>query len=110
MAGTSDYVNTAMGTDPVELRAQSPIHNLDKIKSPIMIIHGKVDLRTPFDGAKRFVAALKKTDVDFEYHWYNHEGHGLYFNKNSSDQFKKVNRFLDSCDARPPLNPKVASR
>ena len=110
MAGTSDYVNTAMGTDPVELRAQSPIHNLDKIKSPIMVIHGKVDLRTPFDGAKRFVAALKKTDVDFEYHWYNHEGHGLYFNKNSSDQFKKVNRFLNSCDARPPLNPKVASR
>ena len=109
-AGTSDYVDTAMGTDPDELTAQSPIHNLDKIKSPIMIIHGKVDRRTPFDGAKRFVAALEKTDVDFEYHWYDHEGHGLYFTKNSGDQFKKVNRFLNSCDSRPPLNPKVASR
>ena len=108
-AGLSDYTNTAMGTDPVKLREQSPIHNLDKIKSPIMIIHGKVDRRTPFTGAKLFVKALKKTDVDFEYHWYNHEGHGLYFNENSKDQFIKIGKFLNSCDARQSLNPAVAS-
>jgi dipeptidyl aminopeptidase/acylaminoacyl peptidase len=98
-----------MGTDPVKLREQSPIHNLDKIKSPIMIIHGKVDRRTPFAGAKLFVKALKKTAVDFESHWYNHEGHGLYFNENSKDQFIKIGKFLNSCDARQSLNPAVAS-
>ena len=103
-----DYTDTTMGTNPEFLRASSPIRNLDQIKSPLLIIHGKADRRTPFSGAKKFVAALKKTTIDFKYDFYANEGHGLYFDANSQDQYKKIHSFLNKCDARTALN--VASR
>ncbi|MCS5594828.1 MAG: prolyl oligopeptidase family serine peptidase [Porticoccaceae bacterium] len=105
---TNDFTNTTMGTDAARLRAMSPIHNLDKVKVPILIIHGKADRRTPLAGAKKYVKALKKTNIDFKHHFYSNEGHGLYFDDNSLDQYEKINTFLNQCDARPPLN--VASR
>ena len=107
---TGDYTDTAMGTDPVELKSQSPIHNLDKVNVPLLIIHGKADRRTPLAGAKKYVKALKKTDIDFKHHFYKNEGHGLYFDDNAKDQLEKMQTFLNQCDARQPLNPEVALR
>ena len=109
-AFTGDYTDTAMGTDPETLRAMSPIHNLDKVKVPLLILHGKADRRTPLAGAKKYVKALKKTDIDFKYHFYKNEGHGLYFDDNEQDQYEKVQEFLTKCDARQPLNMELASR
>ena len=105
---TDDYTDTAMGTDASLLRAMSPIHNLDQVKVPLLIIHGKADARTPLAGAKKYVKALKKTDIDFKHHFYSNEGHGLYFSENNLDQHEKIYTFLNKCDARTPL--KVASR
>ena len=97
-----------MGTDVAHLRAMSPIHNLDQVKVPLLIIHGKADVRTPLAGAKKYVKALKKTNIDFKHHFYSNEGHGLYFSENNLDQHEKIYNFLNKCDARTPL--KVASR
>ena len=107
---SGDYWATAMGTEPNSLRAMSPIHNLDKVKVPLLIIHGKADRRTPLAGAKKYVKALKKTDIDFKHYFYKNEGHGLYFDDNEQDQYEKIQTFLSQCDAREPLNPKVAMR
>ena len=109
-AFTGDYTDTAMGTESATLRAMSPIHNLDKVKVPLLILHGKADRRTPLAGAKKYVKALKKTDIDFKHHFYKNEGHGLYFDDNEQDQYEKIQTFLSECDARQPLNPKVAMR
>ena len=109
-AFTGDYTDTAMGTESATLRAMSPIHNLDKVKVPLLIIHGKADRRTPLAGAKKYVKALKKTDIDFKHHFYKNEGHGLYFDDNAQDQYEKMQTFLNQCDARQPLNPNVAIR
>ena len=109
-AFTGDYTDTAMGTESANLRAMSPIHNLDKVKVPLLILHGKADRRTPLAGAKKYVKALKKTDIDFKHHFYKNEGHGLYFDDNAQDQYEKMQTFLNQCDARQPLNPKVAMR
>ena len=103
-----DYTDTSMGSDSALLRASSPIRNLDKIKAPLLIIHGKADRRTPFSGAKKFVAALKKTDIDYTHYFYANEGHGLYFDDNSLDQYKQIHSFLNQCDSRTSLN--IASR
>jgi dipeptidyl aminopeptidase/acylaminoacyl peptidase len=109
-AFTGDYTDTAMGTESATLRAMSPIHNLDKVKVPLLILHGKADRRTPLAGAKKYVKALKKTDIDFRHHFYKNEGHGLYFDDNEQDQYEKIQTFLSQCDAREPLNPEVAMR
>ena len=34
----------------------------------------------------------------------------MYFDENREDEFQKVQRFLNQCDARAPLNPALASR
>ena len=107
---TKDFTDTAMGTEANSLRAMSPIHNLDKVKVPLLIIHGKADRRTPLAGAKKYVKALEKTDIDFKHYFYKNEGHGLYFDDNAQDQYEKMQTFLSQCDARQPLNPEVASR
>lgn len=96
---TKDFTNTAMGTGAAALRAMSPIHNLDKVKVPLLVIHGKADKRTPLAGAKKYVKALKKTDIDFKHYFYAKEGHGLYFDDNKLDQYEKINKFLSRCDA-----------
>jgi uncharacterized protein (DUF1786 family) len=59
---------------------------------------------------KKYVKALKKTDIDFKHYFYTDEGHGMYFDDNRQDQFEKVQTFLTKCDARAPLNPALASR
>lgn len=96
---TDAYTNTAMGTDTEELISQSPIHNLNRVQVPMIVSHGKVDYRTPVAGARKFHAALKKTDIDFEYYEYSREGHGLYWPKNRYKHYGRVQKFLDRCDA-----------
>ena len=96
---TDAFVDNAMGTNVEKLREMSPLHNIDRIRAPMLITHGKVDRRTPIAGAKQFVKALSKTDLDYEYYAYSKEGHGLYFTPNRLDRFAKVQKFLSRCDA-----------
>ena len=89
-----DYLAKAIGSDENELRQISPIYHLDKIKAPMLILHGKEDERTPFKGAKDFVAALEKNENTFEYHWYSKEGHGNAKLENRIDEWRRIEDFL----------------
>jgi dipeptidyl aminopeptidase/acylaminoacyl peptidase len=73
----------------------SPIHHVDKIKCPMMVIHGANDPRVPIGEAEQIVAALKKRDVPVEYLRYEDEGHGLAKLKNRLDAYPKMVAFLD---------------
>ena len=73
----------------------SPIRQVDKIKCPMMVIHGANDPRVPIDEAEQIVAALKKRDVPVTYLRYEDEGHGLAKLKNRLDAFPKMIAFLD---------------
>ena len=78
----------------VQLRAMSPIHNLDRIRAPMLVLHGKEDERTPFKGAVEFVEAAEKAGKDLEYHWYAREGHGNARLENRMDAWRRVEAFL----------------
>ncbi|MDG1310941.1 MAG: prolyl oligopeptidase family serine peptidase [Porticoccaceae bacterium] len=95
---TDAFTDNAMGQDAEKLKAMSPIYNIDQIRAPMLITHGKVDRRTPLAGAKQFIKALSKTDLDYEYYAYAKEGHGLWFKPNRLDRFGKVKKFLERCD------------
>src|SRR5262249_27931590 len=73
----------------------SPIHHVDKIRCPMMVIHGANDPRVPIEEAEQVVAALKKRDVSVEYLRYEDEGHGLAKLKNRLDAYPKMADFLD---------------
>ena len=73
----------------------SPIHHVDKIQCPMMVIHGANDPRVPVAEAEQIVAALKKRNVPVVYLRYEDEGHGLVKLKNRLDAYPKMAEFLD---------------
>jgi len=73
----------------------SPLHHVDQIKCPMMVIHGANDPRVPIDEAEQVVAALKHRKVPVEYLRYEDEGHGLAKLKNRLDAYPKMVAFLD---------------
>ena len=89
-----DFMARAIGEDMGELRAMSPMFHIDKIKAPMLLLHGEEDVRTPFKGAEEFVASLKEADKEFDYHWYEKEGHGNAKLENQIDEWKRIEAFL----------------
>ena len=58
------------------LRDLSPIHKLDRVKTPLLVMHGANDTNVPVVEAEQVVAALKKRGVPVEYVLFPDEGHG----------------------------------
>jgi dipeptidyl aminopeptidase/acylaminoacyl peptidase len=73
----------------------SPIHHVDRIKCPMMVIHGANDPRVPIGEAEQIVTALRKRGIPVEYLRYEDEGHGLARLKNRLDAYPKMAAFLD---------------
>jgi dipeptidyl aminopeptidase/acylaminoacyl peptidase len=73
----------------------SPIHQVDKITTPLMVIHGANDPRVPLSEAKQLVNALRARNVPVEFLVYDDEGHGLVRLKNILDAYPRMAEFLD---------------
>ena len=58
------------------LRRLSPIHRIDRIKSPTIVLHGANDTNVPVIEAEQVVENLKKRNVPVEYVLFPDEGHG----------------------------------
>ncbi len=69
---------------------------VDKIKCPLFVIHGKNDPRVPYTEAEQIVAALKKRNVTVQYKLYDDEGHGISKLKNRLELYPLVADFLDA--------------
>jgi dipeptidyl aminopeptidase/acylaminoacyl peptidase len=54
----------------------SPIYKIDRIKAPLIVLHGANDTNVPVIEAEQTVAALKKRGVPVEYILFPDEGHG----------------------------------
>jgi len=63
-------------TDAEMLRRLSPIHRIDRIKAPTIILHGANDTNVPVVEAEQVVEYLKKRNVPVEYVLFPDEGHG----------------------------------
>lgn len=74
----------------------SPIHKVDQIRVPLIVIHGANDPRVPLSEAEQMVAALRKRNVPVEFLVYDDEGHGIVKLANKLDAFPKVAAFLDT--------------
>ncbi len=77
------------------LERLSPIRHVDRIRAPLMVIHGANDPRVPVGEAEQIVAALRERGVPVEYLRYEDEGHGLVKLKNRLDAYPKIITFLN---------------
>ncbi len=76
------------------LRKVSPIHKVEDITAPLMVIHGSNDPRVPVEEAEQIVENLRSRNVPVEYLLYTDEGHGISKRKNQFDCYPKVAAFL----------------
>jgi len=77
------------------LRSISPLAKVDKIKTPLFVIHGKNDPRVPYTEAEQVVKALKDRNATVEYKLFMDEGHGISKLKNRLELYPLVADFLD---------------
>lgn len=77
------------------LEELSPARLVDRIRAPLMVIHGANDPRVPVYEAEQVVAALRERGRDVTYLRYEDEGHGLAKAKNRADAWPKVVAFLE---------------
>jgi dipeptidyl aminopeptidase/acylaminoacyl peptidase len=71
---TSEYGDPA--TQLEMLRSISPIHKVDRVKTPLIVLHGANDTNVPVIEAEQVVNSLKARNVPVEYILFPDEGHG----------------------------------
>jgi dipeptidyl aminopeptidase/acylaminoacyl peptidase len=81
--------------DRAFLERISPIHHIDQIKAPIIVIHGANDPRVPIGEAEQIVAVLNERNHPVEYLRFEDEGHGLIKLPNRIQGYTAIAEFLD---------------
>lgn len=71
---TTEYGDPA--TQAEMLKSLSPIHKLDRIKTPLFVLHGANDTNVPLVEAEQIVADLKRRGIPVKYTLFPDEGHG----------------------------------
>lgn len=85
----------ALDKDAALLDKISPIHKVEKIRAPLMVIHGTNDPRVPIGEAKQIASALEKRGVPVALMTFDDEGHGLSKLKNRLVAYPAMVKFLD---------------
>jgi dipeptidyl aminopeptidase/acylaminoacyl peptidase len=90
------YLERVLGTDPAVLHANSPVYNAQRIEIPLLLIHGKEDVRADYQHAKRMKAALERSGKKFEWLALAGEGHGVYDENTRREVYERILAFLDT--------------
>lgn len=65
-----------LGDDEDRHKEMSPFYNAAKLKVPFFMIHGKNDIRAPYDDAVRFSKELNRLGIEHKTLFVEKEGHG----------------------------------
>jgi len=80
--------------DPVEdaelLRELSPITRIDRLRAPLMVVHGENDSNVPVIEAEQVVAALAARGVPHKYLLFPGEGHELLHRTSRAEYLREV--------------------
>ena len=86
--------------DAEYLKAASPINFVDRIETPLYIVHGRLDWRVPVEHAeilkKELLANGKKEGEDFWWMVKGNEGHGFRNEDNKVELYTELDRFFAS--------------
>jgi dipeptidyl aminopeptidase/acylaminoacyl peptidase len=73
----------------------SPLSYADRIRSPLLVVHGANDPRVPVGEADQIVRAVRHRRGDVEYLRFPDEGHGIARLQNRITAYQRIARFLD---------------
>jgi dipeptidyl aminopeptidase/acylaminoacyl peptidase len=77
------------------LKRISPLSHVEKIRAPLMVIHGANDPRVPLSEAEQLVKALQSRGVPSHFLVFDDEGHGIVKLKNKLTAYPAVVEFLE---------------
>lgn len=80
--------------DREQLTATSPVLQAGRIKRPVLMAYGALDLRVPITHGQQMRDALQKHGVPQQWVEYPEEGHGFLKLENRVDFWRRVERFL----------------
>lgn len=90
------YLSEIMPDDKDWLAARSPTGKAGSIKSPVLLIHGGKDERTPPKHAKAMRDALTKAGNPPQWIYKDNEGHGFFDTANALEAYTAILDFLDA--------------
>lgn len=96
-----NYLNKVLGNDINDLKAQSPINHVEKIKAKVLLIHGDEDARVPSAHAKKMRKALTNVGNKPEWLYLGDVGHGARSEKNLRRVYTTLLSFLDANIGKP---------
>src|SRR5262249_35874144 len=80
---------------PSAYRAASPINFVDRIKTPLLILHGTSDQSAPYSQSAQLAKALARAHKDYEFMSYRFANHA-FSGKDDIDANQQVLRFLSA--------------
>jgi dipeptidyl aminopeptidase/acylaminoacyl peptidase len=90
-----NYLDRVLGSDQAELRERSPAHQASRIEIPVLLVHGKEDVRADYQHAKRMKAALEGNQKSLEWLALSGEQHGVYDEETRREVYEKLLAFLE---------------
>lgn len=88
------YLDEAVGDDEHALFEQSPVRHVDRIRAPLLLVHGQHDDRVSFEHARAMVAAMEKARKPVDTLFFTDETHGIYGEENRREYYGRVLDFL----------------
>lgn len=93
--GTTDLVGLVEGSptgsdDELRLLDRSPIRYADQVETPVLVVCGEADLRTPIHQAEQFYTALRRYGKEAYHIRYPNEGHGLRLPSHRRDWYERT--------------------
>ncbi len=79
----------------------SPINNVAKIKTPLMVLHGANDPRDPVSESDDLVRAIRAANGEVTYLRFPDEGHGISKLANRIHAYRRIAAFLEAQFSKP---------
>ncbi|MFD1571613.1 S9 family peptidase [Halorubrum laminariae] len=85
----------SLAEDREFLESISPINRIDRIQSPLFVLHGENDPRVPVDEAEQIVERARDQGVPVRKLIFDDEGHGFSKLENRIEAYRAIVEFLD---------------
>lgn len=87
------YLEKVIGKDESPLAEFSPVNHVRKLKSELLIVHGREDQRAPINQARALMKALDDAGIKYRKHIEDKEGHGFFSAENKLEYYELVADF-----------------
>ena len=94
MRGIDANIRLEAGTSPAAFRARSAIYHVDKIKAPVLLLHGAQDERIPVRQAEAFFEKLRGNGIVVKMKIFPSAGHGILIDEQYSEIYPFLEEFL----------------